>query len=512
MDKGVFSLDVVPVEDLNDPNYDGIILVVTPEQIDTVEEFSGALKDAFDLDISVKDEVGLIPIPTFKAKRLIFAPTGILDVDFDDVRSFRKTGFNAIRRAIKAGIKNPLVYVLGHPDYKKAPLVTLLGVLEGLYVPIQIREREPERFHSIKKVGVFAKPPIDLENLVNTAKILEHGRRVACDIGDADPERMAPPKVEEYITQLFKDSEISVSVVKDIEVIRKEYPLFEAVNRAASNIERHQGRIIFLEYKPKGEVKKTLFLVGKGVTYDTGGADVKAGGVMAGMSRDKCGAAAIAGFFQVLQLLKPDHIRVVGGLSMARNSIGSNGYVADELIAARSGKLIRVGNTDAEGRMVMADVLCKFKEMAVDAVNPHLYTVATLTGHAHMCAGEGYSIVMDNGPARKIKHAENLQERGEEISEPFDISSIRKEDVDFHQGQAYGDDLLQCNNLPSSRTPRGHQGPAAFLMLASGIYEHGSGKTVPLKYSHVDIAASAGDFPQPATGAPVLALANYHLL
>lgn len=69
-----------------------------------------------------------------------------------------------------------------------------------------------------------------------------------------------------------------------------------------------------------------------------------------------------------------------------------------------------------------------------------------------------YISVMDNGPARKIKHAENLQERGEEISEPFDISSIRKEDVDFHQGQAYGDDLLQCNNLPSSRTPRGHQG------------------------------------------------------
>lgn len=66
--------------------------------------------------------------------------------------------------------------------------------------------------------------------------------------------------------------------------------------------------------------------------------------------------------------------------------------------------------------------------------------------------------VLDNGPARKAKHAESLNEKGEEISEPFEISTIRKEDLSFHKGQALGDDILQCNNLPSSRTARGHQG------------------------------------------------------
>jgi leucyl aminopeptidase len=68
-------------------------------------------------------------------------------------------------------------------------------------------------------------------------------------------------------------------------------------------IERHRGSVVWLEYKGEGKLDKSLLLVGKGVTYDTGGADIKAGGVMAGMSRDKCGAAAIAGFFQVA--LKP---------------------------------------------------------------------------------------------------------------------------------------------------------------------------------------------------------------
>jgi len=64
-------------------------------------------------------------------------------------------------------------------------------------------------------------------------------------------------------------------------------------------IDRHQGRLIFLTYEPPKEAEATVMLVGKGVTYDTGGADLKVNGHMAGMSRDKCGAAAVAGFMKV---------------------------------------------------------------------------------------------------------------------------------------------------------------------------------------------------------------------
>lgn len=64
-------------------------------------------------------------------------------------------------------------------------------------------------------------------------------------------------------------------------------------------IPRHQGRIIYLKYEPQGEIKRTIGVVGKGITYDTGGADIKISGLMAGMSRDKCGAAAVAGLMHV---------------------------------------------------------------------------------------------------------------------------------------------------------------------------------------------------------------------
>lgn len=325
---------------------------------------------------------------------------------------------------------------------------------------------------------------------------------------------MTPPRVEQYVQKLFgsaNQSCVHMEVISDQALLERDYPLYAAVNRAASVIERHKGRIIYLTYCADCPVDKTLFLVGKGVTYDTGGADIKAGGVMAGMSRDKCGAAAVAGFMQVLQKLKPTGIHVVSALSMVRNSVGENCYVADELITARSKARVRIGNTDAEGRMIMADVLCKMKEMAVDAVNPQLMTIATLTGHAALSVGPGYSIIMDNGPARVAENAQRLQASAATVGDMFEISTIRREDISFHRGKSEGDDVHQCNNLASSRTPRGHQGPAGFMILASGLDKNGIDSNKPLPYSHLDIAASAGDLPNEPTGAPVLGLASYFL-
>jgi leucyl aminopeptidase len=80
-----------------------------------------------------------------------------------------------------------------------------------------------------------------------------------------------------------------------------------------------------------------IYLVGKGVTYDTGGADLKTGGAMRGMSRDKCGAATVCGIVKAIELLEIPGIKVVGTCAFVRNSIGADAYVSDEVITARSG-------------------------------------------------------------------------------------------------------------------------------------------------------------------------------
>jgi len=191
---------------------------------------------------------------------------------------------------------------------------------------------------------------------------------------------------------------------------------------------------------------------------------------------------------------------------VARNSVGENCYVADEIITSRAGVRIRVGNTDAEGRMVMVDVLCHAKEKALKEINPHLMTIATLTGHEVLAYGP-YTAIMDNGPAKKENFAQTIQATGEQVADCFEISTIRKEDFEFIKDTS-GEfvDVLQCNNAPSSRTPRGHQFPAAFLQVVSGLDKHMLAAAQPLKYSHLDVAGSSGDMPGVTTASTVVAL------
>ncbi|XP_046609232.1 putative aminopeptidase W07G4.4 isoform X1 [Neodiprion virginianus] len=495
-------------------DYDGIILVSgSAPGFDEPEPFKTVLYCAAQIDSALGIIGAVLPI-NLPAKRLIYSPTGPLNMDYHDVRSFAEAATEGVKRALKAGVRCPLLVLLPDIRFDNVELVTLLGALEGLYVPLEVREICPDRCYKACQLAVWS--PIcskKLQGIVKLASALESGRYVARDIGGADPERMSPPRVEEYIAELFCGSNVSVQVICDQDTLLREYPLFACVNRAASVIPRHAGRIVFLTYEPPNPacVLETLLLVGKGVTYDTGGTDIKFGGSMSGMSRDKCGAAACAGFMQVVNLLQPPTVKVVAALCVVRNSVGENSYVADEVVTAKSGVRVRVGNTDAEGRMAMADALCHIKEMALCSVNPHILTVATLTGHAVLSAGKGYSIAMDNAVARLVSNAEKLQASGDTMGDPFEISRFRREDFQFHEGRAEGDDVLQAENKPSVKLERGHQGPGAFLIMTSGLDKHGTTSEKPLKYTHLDVAASAGDLPSHPTGAPILALAKKFL-
>ncbi len=119
-----------------------------------------------------------------------------------------------------------------------------------------------------------------------------------------------------------------------------------------------------MEYHPaKPEtVNETLFFVGKGVTYDSGGLSIKIHGGMRWMRKDKCGATSIAGFMKSLEVLKPDGLKVFGRLGFVRNGVGAYAYSVDEIIESRAKVRSLMGSTDAEGRNVMVDLIAEAKE------------------------------------------------------------------------------------------------------------------------------------------------------
>jgi leucyl aminopeptidase len=115
--------------------------------------------------------------------------------------------------------------------------------------------------------------------------------------------------------------------------------------------------------------------------------------------------------------------------------------------------------------------------------------VATLTGHAGRAVGP-YNIALDNGPARQAAVSESLGVQGDLWGDPFEVSRLRREDYEFVAPRTKADDVLSCNNLPSSGTARGHQFPMAFLAIASGLDKHGTDSKQPLCFTHVDIGGS----------------------
>ncbi|TPP65914.1 Leucine aminopeptidase [Fasciola gigantica] len=233
---------------------------------------------------------------------------------------------------------------------------------------------------------------------------------------------------------------------------------------------------------------------------------------MATMHRDKCGAAAVAGFFKILNLLKPTNINVRGSLAFVRNSIGENAYVSDEIITSRAGVRVRVTNTDAEGRMVMTDLLCEAKEKALEVSNPHLMTFATLTGHVILSYGPHYTALVSNGPAQRSGVNEELRDAGSLLGDMHEISTLRREDFEAHASQDEYSDLVNSARPVNGRRCRGHQSPAAFMITASGLDAHMCNGKRPLPYTHFDIAGSQGPSPGFPTGVPILTLCSRYLL
>jgi leucyl aminopeptidase len=511
--------ELVGVDDLDgalrgEGGWDAVV-VIAPRAADvTLPGVAEPLRRAAGIDAQLgSGGAAVLPAAALAGERLVFLATGELRREQDDVRRFGDAARDALRRARDAGARAPLLCVCGVPDepeFRHAPEAAALGALGGLWQPLEAREAlgadavEPVRRLGLATDRSRAVAPVD-EALVAWVRAVEGGRRLARDLCGTEPERMAPPRFAAHCAEAFAGLPVRVEVVGDQHEIDARYPLIAAVARASRRVERHQPRIVRLEYSGEGVIERTILLAGKGLTYDTGGADLKAGGVMAGMSRDKGGAAAVAGFVHAIAALAPRGLRVVAELGVVRNSIGADSFVSDEIIPSHAGVRVRIGNTDAEGRLVLADLLSHLRERALGEPRPHVMSIATLTGHAARAVGV-YSIAIDNRPARLLGFAERLAEVGDAYGDPFDVSRLRREDWDFVKPRTKADDVLSCNNLPSSATPRGHQFPMAFLAIASGLDKHGHrGADPAIAYSHIDIGGSAVEGSDWQHGAPTAA-------
>ncbi len=285
------------------------------------------------------------------------------------------------------------------------------------------------------------------------------------DLVNQTPEDLNPPVFAKLAEKLAKENNLLCEILGEKELKKEKMESMLAVGRAS----RHESQLIHLTYKPKN-AKQTLSLIGKGLTYDSGGLSLKPATSMVTMKMDKAGGCAVLGMIKAISELKLD-IEVHAFIGAVENMIGGDAYKPDDVLLSRSGKTIEVRNTDAEGRLVLADVL-DYAQEKVKA--DYMFDFATLTGACLAALGQYTTGVM--GHSSKLKH---------EISKSATLSGELAASLPFnnHLKKLLKSSIADMSNISSS--PYGGAITAA-LFLDKFIKEENKDK-----WLHFDIAGSA---------------------
>ena len=223
------------------------------------------------------------------------------------------------------------------------------------------------------------------------------------DLINTPAEDMGPAELAAEARRLARTHKAQAKVIVGDALLKQNYPTIHTVGRASDR----QPRLIDLTWGRRDAPKVTL--VGKGVCFDTGGLDLKAASGMLRMKKDMGGAAHVLGLAHMIMDAGLDvRLRVL--VAAVENSVAGNAYRPSDVITTRKGITVEIGNTDAEGRLVMCDALAE-----ADRENPVLIAdFATLTGAARVAVGTELSAIFCNDDTL----ANDLARSGEKVDDP----------------------------------------------------------------------------------------------
>lgn len=318
---------------------------------------------------------------------------------------------------------------------------------------------------SLKNIYLVTKNVKSLTKAFSDAIIIAESTCFTRDIVNTIPNDLNPPSFAKLAKNLAKENGLTCNILDEKKLQKEKMGSMLAVGRASI----HESQLIHLSYKPKNP-KKIISLVGKGLTYDSGGLSLKPAASMVTMKMDKAGACAVLGIIKAASELKLN-VEIHAFVGAVENMIGGNAYKPDDVLTSRSGTTIEVRNTDAEGRLVLADVLTYAQDtVKADAI----FDFATLTGACMVALGQYTTGVM--GHSSKLKH---------DISKAANASGELTGSLPFnnHLKKLLRSDIADISNVGSK--PYGGAITAG-LFLDKFIKDENKSKWI-----HFDIAGSA---------------------
>ncbi|WP_312932708.1 leucyl aminopeptidase [Stutzerimonas nitrititolerans] len=416
------------------PVGEDLVLGTTAQSVDAAS--AGAIATVLkrgDLQGKPGQTLLLQQLPGIKAERVLLVGTG--KADELDNRQWRKV-VTAVTGALKnlggsdAALALQDVQIKGRDAYARTRI--LMEVLAGgQYVFDRFKSKKADA-RPLSRITLLSDKAeqAQVEQAANHAQAITTGMNFARDLGNLPPNVCHPSYIAEQARQLGKDFKgLKVEVLDEKKLRELGAGSFLAVSQGSDQ----PGCIVVMQYNGGKKGEQPYALVGKGITFDTGGISLKPGLGMDEMKYDMCGAASVLGTFRAaLELQLP--INLVGVLACAENMPSGGATRPGDIVTTLSGQTVEILNTDAEGRLVLCDALTyveRFKPRAV-------IDVATLTGACIVALGSQTSGLMSNDDelARQLLGAgQNADDRAwqlplfdeyqEQLDSPFaDIANI----------------------------------------------------------------------------------------
>lgn len=297
-------------------------------------------------------------------------------------------------------------------------------------------------------------------------------------------------RIEKDVKTALKGKNVKVKIMGKSDLKKEKMNLFLSVNAASA----YDPKLVHLTYTPKKATKNTKHyaLVGKGLTFDTGGYSLKPGGSMMGMKFDMGGSATVYGAFRAA-VLNNSPYKITCILGMTDNAVSATGTFPDSIVKGRNGMTVEILNTDAEGRLVLADCL----DYACDQKPDYIIDAATLTGACLVALGSQVCAVLGNDD-KFVKQVEGAAKAQDEYMWQLPIIPEWREDM-----------KSKIADLKNIGTPARAGTATAAAFLENFIKND-------IKWAHLDIAGvcdSQAHLPYcPAKGASGLMVRSLHRL
>ncbi|MDE2313285.1 MAG: leucyl aminopeptidase, partial [Elusimicrobia bacterium] len=360
------------------------------------------------------------------------------------------------------------------------------GFMLASYEFAEYKKPEAARLSSAGFLAADARGKAGLRKILDRTEAACQAVAFARDLVNRGASDKAPKKMGE-IASALAGPRVKVEVFGREKAAELGMGSFLSVARGSDD----EPAFVRLVYKPAGRVKKRIGLVGKGIAFDSGGLSLKPPVSMETMKMDMAGAAAVLAVFKALPALRLN-LEIRGFCPFTYNLPGPRATMPGDVVKAMNGKTIEILNTDAEGRLVLADALCLAAQEKLDAV----IDMATLTGAAVTALGSKVSAVMAGDRPLLERLLRASRESGEMMWELPLVKEYR---------ELLKSDVADLRNIGRARGEAG--------TIIGGLFLKEFAGDVP--WAHLDIAGPAWSdkassyFSQGGTGAPVRTILRY---